>query len=338
MAKKSSKAAKSAPKKVVNKPVKAAVSAKSKKPAAKPSKVVEKPVKAKVAAKKAKTISKSLKKTTAASKKSAVPSKKSPSVKKPAPKKAPKKSPPSKASKPVPKAVKPVKANSKSAKAAPAPKASSKKADKKSEPAVKKLVLPPLKTLPPRKSVFPDEAPEIVIPKKSPFSVTFLKKQKQRLFDLRNSLMDAMEGVAKDSLRTRPEGSEASVGGMHMADAGSDAYDRDFALSLLSKEQDALYEINEALKRIDIGSYGICEMTGKPVNEERLEALPFARYTREAMEQIERDQMGGRGRRQPVRSVFGLEDDKDEDDEEEEASTANTKKSDNESSLDFIKE
>ncbi|MGC3989400.1 MAG: hypothetical protein QM796_06925 [Chthoniobacteraceae bacterium] len=47
---------------------------------------------------------------------------------------------------------------------------------------------------------------------------------------------------------------------MHQADAGSDAYDRDFALSLLSQEQDALYEIDEALKRIDHGTYGVCEM------------------------------------------------------------------------------
>ena len=50
---------------------------------------------------------------------------------------------------------------------------------------------------------------------------------------------------------------------MHQADAGSDAYDRDFALSLLSQEQDALYEIDQALKRIELGTYGVCEMSGK---------------------------------------------------------------------------
>jgi RNA polymerase-binding transcription factor DksA len=59
--------------------------------------------------------------------------------------------------------------------------------------------------------------------------------------------------------------SEASAFGMHQADAGSDAYDRDFALSLLSQEQDALYEIEEALKRVEAGTYGICEMSGKPI-------------------------------------------------------------------------
>jgi RNA polymerase-binding transcription factor DksA len=180
---------------------------------------------------------------------------------------------------------------------------------------------------------------EVTIEVKSgPVKMTpFLKKQKQRLIELRSTLFESMEGMAQETIRSRPEGSDASVGGMHMGDAGSDAYDRDFALSLLSKEQDALYEINEALKRIDLGTYGLCELSGKKINEERLEALPFTRYTREMQEQVERDQFGGKNRRVPVRSVFGLEgDDEDEDGDDEEAPAANTQQS--ESSLDFMKE
>ena len=79
----------------------------------------------------------------------------------------------------------------------------------------------------------------------------FLGKQKSKLLQLRDSLLDLMTGVSRDTLRSRAEGSEASAFGMHQADAGSDAYDRDFALSLLSQEQDSLYEIDEALKRVD---------------------------------------------------------------------------------------
>jgi RNA polymerase-binding transcription factor DksA len=79
---------------------------------------------------------------------------------------------------------------------------------------------------------------------------------------------------------------------MHQADAGSDAYDRDFALSLLSQEQDALYEIEEALKRIEAGVYGICEMSGKPIPHPRLEAIPFARCTVECQSQIEKEKKG----------------------------------------------
>jgi RNA polymerase-binding transcription factor DksA len=117
-----------------------------------------------------------------------------------------------------------------------------------------------------------------------------------------------MNGVAKDSLRSRADGSEASAFGMHQADAGSDAYDRDFALSLLSQEQDSLYEIDEALKRLESGSYGICEMSGKAIPHVRLEALPFTRYTVECQAEIEKRNRFSRVR-QPVSSLFGLVDD-----------------------------
>ena len=82
----------------------------------------------------------------------------------------------------------------------------------------------------------------------------FVRGQKDKLLQLRDAMVDSMAGVAKDNLRSRAEGSEASAFGMHQADAGSDAYDRDFALSLLSQEQDALYEIDQALKRIELGT------------------------------------------------------------------------------------
>jgi DnaK suppressor protein len=145
----------------------------------------------------------------------------------------------------------------------------------------------------------------------------FLKKQKAKLLQLRDSLLDAMMGVSRDTLRARAEGSEASAFGMHQADAGSDAYDRDFALSLLSQEQDALYEIEEALKRIDGGTYGVCEMSGKPIPHARLEAIPFARYTVECQTLIEKQKKATRIR-QPVTSLFGLTDDEGGDGEEEE--------------------
>ena len=146
----------------------------------------------------------------------------------------------------------------------------------------------------------------------------FLASQRQKLLELRDSLLDSMTGVAKDTLRARAEGSEASAFGMHQADAGSDAYDRDFALSLLSQEQDALYEIEEAIKRIDAGTYGTCEMSGKAIAHARLEALPFARYTVECQSQLEKQKRINRTRT-PVTSLFGLTDDEGGEGEEEEA-------------------
>ena len=145
----------------------------------------------------------------------------------------------------------------------------------------------------------------------------FLRKQKKRLLALRDAMLDSMNGMAQDNLRARAEGNEASAFGMHQADAGSDAYDRDFALNLLSQEQDALYEIDEAIKRIELGTYGTCEMSGKPINHERLEAIPFTRFTVECQSQIER-QNKARRVRQSVTSLFGLTDDEKEDSDEEE--------------------
>ncbi|MFL6515344.1 MAG: TraR/DksA family transcriptional regulator [Chthoniobacterales bacterium] len=152
----------------------------------------------------------------------------------------------------------------------------------------------------------------------------FVKKQKENLLQLRDAMVDSMAGVAQDTLRSRAEGSEASAFGMHQADAGSDAYDRDFALSLLSQEQDALYEIDQALKRIEMGTYGVCEMSGKQIPKARLEAIPFARFTVECQSQLEKQNKASRVR-QSVTSLFGLTDDEGGETEEEEPAQTEAK-------------
>jgi RNA polymerase-binding transcription factor DksA len=152
----------------------------------------------------------------------------------------------------------------------------------------------------------------------------FIRKQKEKLLQLRDAMVDSMAGVAQDTLRSRAEGSEASAFGMHQADAGSDAYDRDFALSLLSQEQDALYEIDQALKRIELGTYGKCEMSGKPIPHARLEAIPFARFTVECQSQLEKQNKASRVR-QSVTSLFGLTDEEGGEAEEEEVTPAEVK-------------
>ena len=152
----------------------------------------------------------------------------------------------------------------------------------------------------------------------------FIRSQKEKLLQLRDAMVDSMAGVAKDNLRSRAEGSEASAFGMHQADAGSDAYDRDFALSLLSQEQDALYEIDQALKRIELGTYGTCEMSGKLISRARLEAIPFARFTVECQSQLEKQNKASRVR-QSVTSLFGLTDEEAAESEEEEAKADETK-------------
>ncbi len=109
------------------------------------------------------------------------------------------------------------------------------------------------------------------------------QKYCQRLMELREQLHRQMNGLAKESAQELPGYS------LHMADSGTDNFDRDFALSLLSSDQDAVYEIEEALKRIEKKTYGVCELTGKTIPKARLEAIPWARFTVEAQAQLERE-------------------------------------------------
>lgn len=303
------KAAKPAPKKA----------APAKKPAAKPAPKKAAPVKKPAPAKKA-----------APAKKPAAPAKKAPA---PAPKAAPKPAPAPKAPEKKVAAPAPVKAAPAPVKATPA---------KATKPAAKGTPTPKVSSGGPKigtpRRVAEEEGATIEIAKGPVKMTPFLKKQKQRLIELRDAYMSSIEGVSAETIR---DGGDSSAFGMHQADAGSDAYDRDFALSLLGKEQDALYEINEALKRIDNGTYGICEGTGQKIMEERLEAMPFARYGIQWQEKIERE-----GRRntwnRPVHSLFGLDDgaddDKDDDKDEEETTSSSSNSNNSGESLDFSKE
>lgn len=229
-------------------------------------------------------------------------------AKKPVPKKAPVK----KVSKPVAKKATPKKP-------APKVKAPAKKAPVKAAAPAKKAVV---KKAPAKKAVASSSNSRVLAqqfvqkPKvnKNLKLTPFLTKQHKRLLDLKDMLLDSMSGVARGNLHA---GSETSAFGMHQADAGSDAYDRDFALSMLSKEQGSLYEIDEALKRIEDGSYGVCELCQKPIKHDRLEALPFTRYTVDCQAELEKRQHHHSVRPQ-INSLFGLTEEEEGETEEEE--------------------
>ena len=110
---------------------------------------------------------------------------------------------------------------------------------------------------------------------------TAWQRHYHRLLELRKELLRDADDLEKAAQEETPSFS------MHMADAGTDSFDRDLALSLLSFEQDALGEIDAALNRIHDGSYGVCEFTGAPIPRPRLEAIPWARGTVEAQAQLE---------------------------------------------------
>lgn len=129
----------------------------------------------------------------------------------------------------------------------------------------------------------------------------FAQAQREKLLELRGRLSDSMSGIARE---TRVEFCDSSVFATHNGDAGSDACDRDLALCLLSQETSALAEIDEALERIESGSYGICEISGQPIPASRLKAIPFARFTVECQAEIEKRRRAGPGQRSVSLALF----------------------------------
>ena len=121
-----------------------------------------------------------------------------------------------------------------------------------------------------------------------------------------------MNGLAKESAE------ELAGYSLHMADSGTDNFDRDFALSLLSSDQDAIYEIEEALKRIEKGTYGVCELTGKSIPKARLDAIPWTRFSAEAERDLEASNAVDRARIGERRDLIGSSESLDDDEEEPE--------------------
>ena len=143
---------------------------------------------------------------------------------------------------------------------------------------------------------------------------------KKSLLDLRDHLIDGVNFLASENLKrsSRDASGELSGYSLHMADAGTDNFDREFALSLVSSEQEGLYEIGEALKRLEGGTFGACEMCEKPIVIERLEAVPFARLCVQCQSQMERERRGQFVRAGPTFTENAEEEGEAEESEKEE--------------------
>jgi DnaK suppressor protein len=102
----------------------------------------------------------------------------------------------------------------------------------------------------------------------------------------RRELVGDMSSMEREALRSTT-GSNLSNLPIHMADMGTDNYEQEFTLGLVEKDRVLLREINVALAKIQDGSYGICEGTGKPIGKARLEAKPWARFSIEYTRKME---------------------------------------------------
>jgi RNA polymerase-binding protein DksA len=107
-----------------------------------------------------------------------------------------------------------------------------------------------------------------------------LEKYKKILLKKREELTGEINHIARDALTKSQREASGDLSGytFHMADLASDSYDREFSLNLASDNQKVLYEIDEALKRIEDKSYGSCLKCGKTITKKRLNAVAFAKY------------------------------------------------------------
>ena len=120
---------------------------------------------------------------------------------------------------------------------------------------------------------------------------------RQRLEAERARLQDMRAGFDEEHLTDESENesvSELSSIDQHQADVGSETFEREKDLSILEQIDSELGDVEWALKRLDDGSYGTCEVDGKPIPEERLEAMPAARLCKE--HQVEAERQAARAR------------------------------------------
>lgn len=120
----------------------------------------------------------------------------------------------------------------------------------------------------------PDRQPPKIDPKWQRYYDRLVSVRDQ-LIDSTKDLQDKAREVQPDALKNEP------------AEIGTETFQRDYALGMSTNEQELLTEIDAAIERIKSGSYGICEVTHQPISPERLEAVPWTRYSVEGQRKLE---------------------------------------------------
>ncbi|MDP8260647.1 MAG: TraR/DksA family transcriptional regulator [Candidatus Gygaella obscura] len=106
-----------------------------------------------------------------------------------------------------------------------------------------------------------------------------LKKHKEILLKRKEEIVEQIEHISRDTLKLSQKDASGDISGYayHMADLATDSFDREFSLGLASNERQLLYEINDALRRVEDGSFGKCSACDKPIPKTRLKAIPYSK-------------------------------------------------------------
>lgn len=142
---------------------------------------------------------------------------------------------------------------------------------------VTKLVSKPVGKVPP---VVIKGGKDKVVAVRRKLTAAECKEFRNLLLALRDRLSGQIKSLKSDSLKRSDE--------VNTVEDGTDAFERQFALNIASTENDVLFEIEEALRRIDAGTFGICETSGEPIEFERLKAIPYTRFSLAAQAELEK--------------------------------------------------
>jgi RNA polymerase-binding protein DksA len=113
---------------------------------------------------------------------------------------------------------------------------------------------------------------------------------KKLILKLKEGLVDDIKNISEETLKKSQKEASGDISGYtyHMADVATDNYDREFSLGLASKDSQFLYEVEDALKRIEDGSFGVCENCKSLIAKNRLKAVPYARLCVKCQEKKEK--------------------------------------------------
>jgi RNA polymerase-binding protein DksA len=114
---------------------------------------------------------------------------------------------------------------------------------------------------------------------------------KEKLLNLKDEVLSKIREISEETLMKTQKDISGDMSGysLHIADVASDNYERDFSLGLVSDERKVLFEIEEALKRIESKTYGACQMCEKIIGATRLKAIPHTKYCKKCQEKIEKE-------------------------------------------------
>lgn len=113
---------------------------------------------------------------------------------------------------------------------------------------------------------------------------------KKSLHDLKAELSDQLQHIYDNTLKKSQKDASGDISGytLHMADVATDNYDREFSLGLASNDRQAVLEIEDALKRIEEKTFGLCELCHKSISKTRLKAIPYVRTCLKCQQDSER--------------------------------------------------